>query len=313
MIGPLPPLAGKTALVTGGSSGIGLAIAGGLASAGAHVVIAARNSQRNDQAIRALRSDVPNASVEAAFLDLSDFGSVAVFAQQIRQRGPLDILIANAGIIMLTDTKRYETVDNFELHFQTNFLGHAALIQMLLPSLNQGSIGGRRAIVAVQSSLGAAVGRIHWTDLQLEHRYLPFKAYAQSKLALTLWALAQNHHASQGDLAEGFPYFAVVHPGVTPATNVAGPLRAILPPPLVRYAATHMGNPPRMAALPALMAVADSAPTGQMYAPSRWFQSQGPPECVPQFERARSPYAQERMAEVTQNLLLSSHALAEFL
>lgn len=313
MVGPLPPLVGKTALVTGGNSGIGLAIAGGLASAGAHVIIAARRPQRNGQALRALRSDIPNASVEAALLDLSDFRSVAALAQQIGRRGPLDILVANAGLIMLTESKRYETVDNFELNFQTNFLGHAALTQMLLPSLRQGGIGGERAIVVAQSSLGAAVGKIHWDDLQLERGYSPSRAYAQSKLAFTLWALAHNRHASQGDLNQGLPRFAVAHPGVVPGTNVADPLRAILPPPLVRYAAAHMGNSPAMAALPTLMAIADSAPTGQMYAPTGWFQSQGPPGCVPQFQRARSPYTQERMAEVTQNLLLSSDALAEFL
>lgn len=313
MIGPLPPLTGSTALITGGNSGIGLGIAGGLASVGAHVIIAARNPHKNAAATRALRTAVPGASVEAVPVDLSDFSSVVSLAQMIRGRGPLDILIADAGLILLGDRKRHQTVDGMELHFQTNFLGHAALIEMVRPSLEQGRVDGRGAVVVAQSSVAAEVARIHWGDLQLEHSYSAFRAYAQSKLALTLWALAQGQQTSKVDWENGHPRFAIAHPGIAPGTGIAGHLRTLLPAGFVDHVTAHMGNPPAMAALPSLMAIADTNPTGKMYVPDGWLEFQGPPALAPQFRRAQSLDDQARMAQATQGLLLGSHALAEFL
>jgi NAD(P)-dependent dehydrogenase (short-subunit alcohol dehydrogenase family) len=95
----IPDLTGRTAVVTGASGGIGLEVARGLATKGAHVVLAVRRSERGEAAASAIRATSPRASLEVIALDLADLTSVRRFAEAFGSRvDALDLLINNAGV-----------------------------------------------------------------------------------------------------------------------------------------------------------------------------------------------------------------------
>src|SRR5947209_8684429 len=165
---------GKTAVVTGANSGLGLVTARELARSGATVVMACRNVQKGDAAAAELGAEVPGARLKVAELDLSSLGSVRRFADAL-EIGEVALLINNAGIMM---TPQEKSADGFELQFGTNHLGHFALTGLLLERLGR----AKDARVVTLSSLEHKGGHIHFDDLALEHGYAPRKAYRQSKL-----------------------------------------------------------------------------------------------------------------------------------
>ncbi|WP_454690051.1 SDR family NAD(P)-dependent oxidoreductase [Achromobacter aloeverae] len=167
-----------TALVTGGHSGLGLETTRALASAGAHVTVAARD-------VAAARAKVAGiagiASVAVERLDLSDLASVGDFARRFLAGGRrLDILICGAGIMACPETR---VGPGWEAQFATNHLGHYALANLLWPAL----AGGAR-VVAV-SSAGHHQSGIRWDDVQFTRGYDKWLAYGQSKTANALFAL----------------------------------------------------------------------------------------------------------------------------
>jgi NAD(P)-dependent dehydrogenase (short-subunit alcohol dehydrogenase family) len=178
----IPDLTGRTAIVTGASSGVGYEIALQLASHGASVVLASRDKERTGQAARRIEAAAPGAGVEAAFLDLGDLASIRRFAEDFLDRhGALNILVNNAGV---SGGPRRETKDGFEAHFQINYLGHFALTGLLWPAL----VSRPSSRVVSVSSDVASRGRINFDDLQSVRRYGFVTAYAQSKLANLLFA-----------------------------------------------------------------------------------------------------------------------------
>jgi NAD(P)-dependent dehydrogenase (short-subunit alcohol dehydrogenase family) len=181
--GTVPDLSGRLALITGANSGLGLGLAGRLARAGAEVVLAVRNRAKGEAAVEQIRSSIPSAKLALKSLDLASLDSVAALGEELNADGrPIDILINNAGI--MTPPKRATTTDGFELQFGSNYLGHFALTAYLLPLL-------RAAGTARVTSLGSLVnrlGRIHFDDLQSRAHYSPNRAYAQSKLAVLMFA-----------------------------------------------------------------------------------------------------------------------------
>lgn len=174
-------LTGKIALVTGATSGIGLETAARLGRAGAEVILAVRDETKARRVMRRLRRDNPDAALRSECVDLADLASVQACAARVVDQGrPLDILVNNAGV-MTGSRQRQTTVDGFELHLGTNFLGPFALTAGLLPALRR-SYGPR---VTSVSSLTAFRTRL---DLDGPTRYSPAAAYARSKLALTVFA-----------------------------------------------------------------------------------------------------------------------------
>jgi hypothetical protein len=144
-------LAGRRAIVTGASSGIGLPTARALASAGADVTLAVRNGDAGQRAAAAIDDAVGAARTRVAELDLADQGSVAAFVRA--WTGPLDVLVANAGVMA---TPELRTAEGWELQFATNHLGHFALTVGLHDALASGaSRGEQHARVVVVSSVGA--------------------------------------------------------------------------------------------------------------------------------------------------------------
>ncbi|HEY0772611.1 MAG TPA: SDR family NAD(P)-dependent oxidoreductase, partial [Nocardioidaceae bacterium] len=128
----MPDLAGRTALVTGVTSGLGEHTVLELARKGARVVMAARSETKLRGAMDDVKRFLPRAELVPLVVDLADLSSVRRAADEARRLGPLDILINNAGV-MATPHRR--TADGFELQFGTNHLGHFALTGLLFPQL----------------------------------------------------------------------------------------------------------------------------------------------------------------------------------
>jgi len=211
---------GRTALVTGASSGLGLHSALGLARKGAHVLLGCRDARRGQRSLETVQNQAPAATVELVLVDLADLASVERAAQQISDRvGGLDLLLANAGVMALP----YRTsVDGFELQIATNHLGHFALVGHLLETMRRGPAGRPDARVVVTSSEVHRIGRIDLDKLSPERRdYHRWLAYGQSKLANLLFMRELQHRS---DAAGWGLLCAAAHPGYA-ATNLqlAGP------------------------------------------------------------------------------------------
>jgi NAD(P)-dependent dehydrogenase (short-subunit alcohol dehydrogenase family) len=200
----IPDLSGKTAIVTGASSGIGRATAAALANAGARVVLAVRDRGRGEAAAATMPG-----TTEVRVLDLASLDSVRLFAAA--WQGEIDLLINNAGVMVPPLTR---TADGFELQFGTNHLGHFALTNLLLPAMLLPNVTGR--VVTVSSS-AQQMGAIDFADLNWERkRYRPWRAYAQSKRANLLFTTELQRRLTQA----GWPVKATAaHPGYA-ATNL---------------------------------------------------------------------------------------------
>tara|TARA_Y100000296_G_scaffold86875_1_gene128369 strand:+ start:3046 stop:3957 length:912 start_codon:yes stop_codon:yes gene_type:complete len=179
----LPDQRQRQIIVTGANSGTGKEATRRLAAAGADVVMAVRSEAKGEAARQEILKEFPKASLAVRILDLSSLASVRTFADQMLSEGrPIDLLLNNAGIMM--PPKRALSPDGFELQFATNFLGHFALTNLLLPLLLEAK-APRVTTITSSAAIGA---KINFDDLQSERSYSPVTAYAQSKLACLLLA-----------------------------------------------------------------------------------------------------------------------------
>ncbi|MGW1865328.1 oxidoreductase [Streptomyces mauvecolor] len=204
----IPDQSGRTAVVTGANSGIGLVTARELARRGARVVLACRSEARGRAAADHIRSEVPGAQAEFRTLDLADLASVREFAAKLPY-DRLDLLVNNAGVMALPYGK---TADGFETQFGVNHLGHFALTGLLLPRLRA---AGAARVVSVSSGMHA-LANIDIGDLNSEHRYRRWIVYGRSKTAnlLFIHELARRLRAAGSDVVA-----AAAHPGYA-ATNL---------------------------------------------------------------------------------------------
>ena len=193
----------KTILITGGSSGIGLYTASGLAGAGATVILAVRDLKKGEAAAREIREKTGGrGSVEVLGLELSDLHAVQGAAAEFYTRWPkLDVLINNAGLFT---TSYLPTAQGFELQFGVNHLGHFLLTHLLVPALRQAP---EPRIVNV-SSLAYLQGKLDTHRLkEWPGAYSGLQAYTQSKLCNVLFTV---------EWAKRFPEIPAnaLHPGV---------------------------------------------------------------------------------------------------
>jgi NAD(P)-dependent dehydrogenase (short-subunit alcohol dehydrogenase family) len=182
-VGEMPDQTGRTVVVTGANSGLGLAATRAFARKGAHVVMACRNLDRARSARADVRASVGDPSLSVLELDLADLSSVRSFADAFTEDyGELHVLCNNAGIMAIP---RRETKDGFEMQFGVNHLGHFALTALLCDVLRD--TGGESRVVT-QSSGVHENGEMEFKELQSEDEYDKWDAYGQSKLANLLFA-----------------------------------------------------------------------------------------------------------------------------
>lgn len=171
-------LIGKTAIVTGANSGMGMATARALLDEGATVIMLCRSEKRGKEAYEELTKD-GNSRTYLILCDLGDYGSIRDFVKQVKESFTrIDILVNNAGFISLD---RQETKEGLERQFGINHVGHFLLTTELLDLMGEGS-----RIVNVASG-AHKTGKIHFDDINLHKGFNVIKAYSQSKLANVLF------------------------------------------------------------------------------------------------------------------------------
>jgi len=309
----MPSQAGKTTIVTGANSGIGLETAKALALAGGQVVLACRSLDRGARAVReierALAGEtpakscwsqccccartaapeiVPGGSATAMSLNLADLASIRTFAAAFLERFQgLDLLIDNAGIMV---PPLSWTVDGFETQMGVNHLGHFALTGLLLPRL----LEAQRPRVVVVSSQAHRMGRLDLTDLAWRKRsYRKWQAYGDSKLANLYFAGELQRRFGQG--GTGLTVIAA-HPGWT-GTNLQKNLC------LGRWLGCLLAMRPWQGALPSLYAATSADLRGGEYVgPHGCLGLRGYPAVVRPGRRAADTDMARRLWDMSQEL-----------
>src|SRR3954453_8225092 len=235
----LPGQTGRTFVITGANSGIGLVAARELGRAGARVVLAVRDEERG----RAAAASIPGDS-EVRRLDLADLSSVRAFAYGFE--GELDVLVNNAGVMAVPEAR---TADGFEMQIGTNHLGHFALTNLLLPRM-------RDRVVTVASG-AHRMGKIDLADLNWRTRkYDGWGAYGQSKLANLLFtAELQRRLAAAGSDVRA----VAAHPGYA-ATNLQSRSENVIQNAVMAIGNRVMAQSDEMGALPTLYAATQDIP-----------------------------------------------------
>ncbi|TWP48865.1 SDR family NAD(P)-dependent oxidoreductase [Lentzea tibetensis] len=280
----IPDQTGRTALITGANSGLGLRTAQVLAAKGATVLLGCRSTERAQKALEIVGGDS-----SALELDLADLASVRAAAGRVSS---LDILINNAGIMAVPYGL---TADGFERQFGTNHLGHAALTWLLMPALRQRP-GSRVVTVA---SLAHQRGYVDFDDPNFEHRrYSPANAYSQSKVANLLFARELDRRSP--DVTS-----IAAHPGVTRTDltdNMASAHRSLLL--KVGGRISHLfSQSVERGALPQLYAAtALEARGGQYYGPNGLGGAFGYPAEADMSARARDDLGASKLWDLTAKL-----------
>ena len=196
-------LAGKVALVTGASSGLGQETARVLASRGAQVIVTARNMPKGEDVAAAIRTSTGNPKVEVEELELGSLASIRAFAKRFLARHPaLHILVNNAGVMA---SPQGTTLDGFELQFGSNHIGHFLMTCLLAPAL----LRAAPSRVVCLSSRGHHISPVVFDDIQFERRpYDKWLSYGQSKTANVLFAVGLERRLG----ARGV-HANAVHPG----------------------------------------------------------------------------------------------------
>jgi NAD(P)-dependent dehydrogenase (short-subunit alcohol dehydrogenase family) len=258
----LGDLTGKRVIVTGATNGVGLGTAHALAKAGAHVILAVRNSELGKQ-----RAAEIGGSTEVVRLDLADLSSVREFPTLID--GDVDILINNAGAIT---NRRADTVDGFEMTLGTNLLGPFALTNLLLPRV-------RSQIINVGSDAHESA-TLRLDDMHLrQNKWTRLGSYARSKLAVMLWGLELDRRLR----AAGSPLVTqLTHPGWV-ASNLShlsdSPLMS-LSHKAVKAVADRFGNDIDEGAAPTLFCISEPVPPGSYVGVSGRFGLRGAPALI---------------------------------
>lgn len=209
----IPDLTGKVIIVTGANSGLGFETTKELSRKGAKVVMACRNPQKADIAMQKIKDDIPNADLDIILLDLASQKSVEDFANEFMLKyHRLDVLINNVGIMA---APYLETVDGFENHFATNYLGHFALTGRLFELLE----ATQDARIVSVSSLAYFFGnKINFDNLYYEHRkgYGRWRAYGRSKMEMLLFAYEMQRRLTRTSKST---ISLAAHPGLA-QTNI---------------------------------------------------------------------------------------------
>ncbi len=194
---------GKTVLLTGFTAGLGRAAAFALAEMGADLYLLARNAEKGNRTLDAIRQLFPQANLELGVGDIGSMNDVRrMSAEFLASHETLDVLFNNAGVV---NQQRRTTADGYEETFAVNHLGHFLLTHLLLENLRKSESG---RVVSTASGAHRFGGGLDFRDLQSVENYSTFGAYGRSKLANILFTreLARRE-AGSGITANCF------HPG----------------------------------------------------------------------------------------------------
>jgi NAD(P)-dependent dehydrogenase (short-subunit alcohol dehydrogenase family) len=284
----MPSQEGRIAVVTGATSGIGRETAHALATAGAEVVLAVRDTARGET----VRAEIGAAAVVE--LDLAAQASVRAAASELLERWPrIDVLVNNAGVMA---PPRRTTADGFELQMATNHFGPFALTGLLVDALHDARV------VTISSGMHRG-GQIAFDDLQSERGYHRWQVYSQSKLANLLFAFELGRRAATAGLTLRS---VAAHPGIA-RTNLqaAGPgMDGNRLKQMVIVGGTHLiGQSGAKGALPSLFAATmPDLPSGTYVGPDGLFEGRGQPKVVSASKAAQDPEAARRLWEVSEQL-----------
>lgn len=284
----IPDLTGRTALVTGANSGLGLHSSIALARHGARVLMACRNPTKAADALAHVTREVPAARAELVPLDLASLGSVRTAASEVAARTDrLDLLIDNAGVMAVP---RSLTADGFELQFGTNHLGHFALTGLVLPLL----LAAPAPRIVVVASDAAKWGKIRFDDLMGERKYMRWTAYGQSKLANLLFLRELARRAAGRVLVAG------AHPGYAATNLQAAPG---LPGRVMALGNRLIAQSDQDGAMPQLYAATmPDVTTGEYFGPSGLLGLRGAPHRVMPVKAAQDDAAAARLWSVSEQL-----------
>ena len=274
----LPSFEGRTVIVTGANSGLGLVTARELARVGARVILACRNVDKGEEAAAGMTGDV-----QVRRLDLQDLASVHDFADTI---SVVDVLINNAGIMAVPYAI---TKDGFESQIGTNHLGHFALTNLLLPKITD-------RVVTV-SSIMHMTGWISLDDLNWKARpYSAWLAYGQSKLANLLFTSElQRRLTAAGSSVKAH----AAHPGYS-ATNLQGHTGNKIGTPVWMALNRIAGTTPEYGANPTLYAASMDLPPDSFIGPK--FAARGPVSEVGRSPLARDTNTARKLWQLSEHL-----------
>ena len=284
----IPSQQGRTIIITGATSGLGKEATKVLASKGATVVMAVRNTQKAEAVAKQICGDFPNVKIDIKNLDLGSLASVKAFAEGIiSEYDSIDVLINNAGVMMCPYSK---TEDGFEIQMGVNHLGHFALTGHLMPLLMR----TKGARVVATSSIAHKSGDINFGDLNWETRkYKTIKAYSDSKLA-NLYFMYELVKKFKGN--ESAPTVTTSHPGWTKTEldRHSG---------LASFIGNIVAQTVEMGTLPTLRAATDlDAKSGDYFGPVGMMEIRGYPVLVPSTELARNAENAKTLWDMSERL-----------
>ena len=295
---------GRTFVITGSNSGVGLEAARDLAVRGGHVVLAVRDLEAGERARAAITTTGAKGSAEVRHLDLADLDSVAAFAKGLTEKLDADgrllnALVCNAGVM---GGPLLYTTQGFERQIGTNHLGHVALVSALWPALH--SAAGR---VVMVSSIASRGGRLSTSttreDLVAPSPYASTKVYANSKQANLLFAQELHRRV----VAAGSPVSAVAcHPGVSWTNLFARQMRdegKAWVVPFLTLVRPVVFQSAAAGALPTLRALDPSTPSGAFVGPKFLNGARGKPELLDVFSTGADPDVAKRLWDLTDEIL----------
>lgn len=201
---------GKTALITGGNTGIGYETAASLLQKGYNVILGCRNEEKGRNAMSRLEQFARQgeASIDLAVFDLADLNSVADYSKRALDADkPIDILLNNAGIMACPLMR---TKQGFEQQIGVNHLGHFLLTNNLLPLLEKSAATHQDARIINVASSAHYPGTIDFNDILWESKeYSKWGAYCQSKLANVMFSYELSRKLQNSGITVN-----ALHPGV---------------------------------------------------------------------------------------------------
>lgn len=292
----IPSQQGKTILITGATSGIGLETAKVLSEKGAKIILPVRNLEKGKHAEQEIKQRFKSADVTLMKLDISDLDSVRLFADEfLKKYSKLDLLLNNAGIMWTPQRKT--TKQDQELQFATNHLGHFLLTGLLMPLLK--STPNSRVIS--QSSVLHKKGQgqnfeptIYFDDLNFSKSYDTKKAYAQSKLANLLFIYELDRRFKAANIHS---IATASHPGYT-ATNLqkdAGFMMKVMN--------VLLAQKVNMGSLPILRAATEQHLKGaEFFGPTKMNEMKGFPELVRSSDTSYDSNLAKKLWDVSEKL-----------